>query len=41
MCSTGAAWALVEWADVVPEVDGDYGKSVVFVGDDSETMGGV
>ena len=35
----GAAGALVEGADVVPEVDGDEGQAVIFVGDDGEAVG--
>ena len=35
----GAAGALVEGADVVPEVDGDEGEAVVDVGDDGEAVG--
>jgi hypothetical protein len=39
MGEAGAAGALVEWADVVPEVDGDEREAMVFVGDDDETVG--
>ena len=35
----GAARALVERPDVVPEVDGDERETVVFVHDDDETVG--
>ena len=35
----GAAGALVERADVVPEVDGDERQAMVFVGEDDETVG--
>ena len=35
----GAAGALVERADVVPEVDGDEGEAMVFVGEDDEAVG--
>ena len=34
-----AAGALVERADVVPEVDGDEGEAVILVGDDLEAVG--
>ena len=39
MGEAGAAGALVERADVVPEVDGDEREAMVFVGDDDETVG--
>jgi hypothetical protein len=35
----GSAGALVERADVVPEVYGYEGEAVVFVGEDDETVG--
>ena len=35
----GAAGALVERADVIPEVDGDEGEAVVFVHEDEEAVG--
>ncbi len=35
----GAAGALVERADVVPEIDGNEREAVVFVGDDREAVG--
>ena len=39
MGEAGAAGALVERADVIPEVDGDERQAMVFVGDDDETVG--
>ena len=38
MGEAGAAGALVERADVIPEVDGDEGKTVVFVHEDDEAV---
>jgi hypothetical protein len=35
----GAAGTLVEGADVVPEVDGYQGQTMVFVGEDDEAVG--
>jgi hypothetical protein len=35
----GAAGALVEWADVVPEVYGYEWEAMVFVGEDDEAVG--
>ena len=35
----GAAGALVERADVIPEVDGDQRQAMVFVGEDDQAVG--
>jgi hypothetical protein len=35
----GAAGTLVEWADVVPEVDCYEGQAVVFMREDDESVG--
>jgi len=39
MSEAGAAGALVEGADVIPEVDGDEREAMVFVHEDHETVG--
>jgi hypothetical protein len=39
MGEASAAGTLVERADVVPEVDGDEGQAVIFVGEDDESVG--